>query len=175
MLIKSFTCVICGCEFERDRSKAGQPPQVCGEACHKKRADRRVREWQKNNRERTLQLRRETNARYYAKNREAQIARSVQYGRDHPEWKAARDAARRALRLGSPNAERFSLDEIYERDGRRCHLCSKSVKRSEATMDHLIPLSLGGPHTRANVALAHRSCNSSKGNRVANEQLRLVG
>jgi 5-methylcytosine-specific restriction endonuclease McrA len=40
-------------------------------------------------------------------------------------------------------------------------------------MDHLIPLSQNGPHTRANVALAHRSCNSRKGVCAIGEQLAL--
>ena len=175
MLIKSFTCIICERSFEADRSRGSQPPQVCGDECHKKRAVRKTVEWQKANPERLLELRRETNARYYAKNRQREIDRSVQFARDNRDWKRAKDSAYRALRLGSPTAERFTLDEIYERDGHRCHLCGKLVKRSDWTMDHIVPASLGGPHTRANVALAHRSCNASKGNRVAGEQLRIIG
>lgn len=42
-------------------------------------------------------------------------------------------------------------------------------------MDHLIPVSLGGPHVLSNVALAHGSCNSRKNNRPMGEQLRLLG
>lgn len=174
MVLRTFVCIICGQSFDRER-KAGRPPQVCGDECHKKRAIVSARQWQKDNPDRDKAIRQKSFAKYYAKNREAMIARSVQYARDNPDWKRAKDAAFRAVRLGSPNAERFTLDEIYERDGRRCHLCGKKVKRSEATMDHIVPASLGGPHTRANVALAHRSCNASKGNRVANEQLRIVG
>jgi 5-methylcytosine-specific restriction endonuclease McrA len=43
------------------------------------------------------------------------------------------------------------------------------------SLDHIVPVSLGGTHTWANVQLAHLRCNVSKGNRPANEQLRLVG
>ena len=40
-----------------------------------------------------------------------------------------------------------------------CHYCNH---RKPLTMDHVIPLSRGGPHTRLNVVPACRSCNSSK-------------
>jgi 5-methylcytosine-specific restriction endonuclease McrA len=49
------------------------------------------------------------------------------------------------------------------------------VKRPDASMDHLVPLSKGGDHSWANVALAHRSCNSKRGAGRLSAQLRLVG
>jgi 5-methylcytosine-specific restriction endonuclease McrA len=77
--------------------------------------------------------------------------------------------------------ERFTLREIAERDGWRCHLCHRSVpdrkyraKPNDPTIDHLIPLSDGGSHTRVNVALAHNRCNSERSDQGA-AQLRLVG
>jgi len=71
---------------------------------------------------------------------------------------------------------------VGERDGWRCHLCGKKVtaiagngvEMGGATVDHILPLTLGGEHVWANVALAHRSCNVSRGNR-GSMQLRLVG
>ncbi len=72
--------------------------------------------------------------------------------------------------------------KLGERDGWRCHLCSKKVapvagtaeRMDGATVDHLIPIASGGTHTWGNVALAHRSCNLSRGTR-GEVQLRLVG
>ena len=43
-----------------------------------------------------------------------------------------------------------------------------------ATVDHLVPLVQGGEHVWENVALAHRRCNLSRGDRGL-AQLRLVG
>lgn len=63
---------------------------------------------------------------------------------------------------------------IGERDGWRCHLCRGRVERSEASLDHLIPLSAGGQHVASNVALAHHRCNSRRSNRGA-AQLLLIG
>jgi 5-methylcytosine-specific restriction endonuclease McrA len=34
-----------------------------------------------------------------------------------------------------------------------------------ASVDHIVPLSLGGPHTLDNAQLAHLRCNAIKGNR----------
>lgn len=73
------------------------------------------------------------------------------------------------------------LGVIAKRDGWRCHLCRRKVNpklraphRRSATLDHLVPVSHGGTHDAANLALAHWSCNSSRG--VGGQvQLALVG
>lgn len=97
-----------------------------------------------------------------------------------PEWKAAhRDALkRRRARKRAVQVEKFSSSEIFERDGYRCHICRQKCRQSACvpdplapTIDHLIPLAHGGPHTRANVATACFHCNSVKGDRGGYEQL----
>lgn len=80
---------------------------------------------------------------------------------------------RHRLRAAGPS-ERFTLREIAERDGWICHLCRLKVSKNDASIDHLVPVSKGGAHTRANVALAHRVCNSARG-ATGLAQLRLVG
>lgn len=89
---------------------------------------------------------------------------------------------RRRVKLASVTIESVDPLAIYERDGWRCHLCGKRVDgrlngnaRMGPTLDHVVPLSKGGEHSRANVALAHRQCNILKGNRAAGEQLALIG
>lgn len=89
---------------------------------------------------------------------------------------------RRAGRRGA-RADYFTDVEIFERDGWRCHICRKPVRRvprsrmdpERASLDHLWPLSKGGEHTRENVACAHLGCNIAKGSRVTPTQLALVG
>ena len=103
--------------------------------------------------------------------------------RDHPEeakkMRARKNRARRARMSNASNIEKIDLEEIYIRDKGICNLCHKKVltqtkiSAEQATLDHIIPLSCGGSHTCANVVLAHRRCNSSKGNRVVPQQLRL--
>lgn len=46
----------------------------------------------------------------------------------------------------------------------RCAYCGKKTKLE---MDHVVPISLGGPTTKENILPACRSCNSSKNNKVA--------
>jgi len=96
----------------------------------------------------------------------------------------ARDAKRRAKRRGAERdtkIEPVSPSVVFERDGWRCHICGKKCRTDVnglhpqgATMDHLIPLSKGGPHTYANISTAHRICNIRKGNKSANDQLALI-
>lgn len=169
-----FVCEVCQVEFTKERS-TGRPPKTCSDSCARVWAVRKTVRWQKANPEKVATHRQKNWAKYYAANREAQIARSVEWKRRNPDKKSSYDAKRYALTRGAVGAELFTLDEIFERDGGICHLCNKKVRRRVATMDHIIPVSLGGPHTRANVALAHHSCNSSKGNRPKGEQLRLIG
>lgn len=77
--------------------------------------------------------------------------------------------------------------EIYERDGWRCHICRKKVRKNAVvphplapTIDHVIPLvplpgQEAGTHEPANARTAHFLCNALKGNRGGNEQLLLIG
>jgi 5-methylcytosine-specific restriction endonuclease McrA len=80
--------------------------------------------------------------------------------------------------------EREDVDPlvVFERDKWRCHMCNRKVRKdvpypsaSFATLDHLIPLSAGGPHTYANIATACFPCNTRKGTRAVGEQLALIG
>lgn len=94
-----------------------------------------------------------------------------------------KSAKRRLKRQGRRGVvENVPYLEVYDRDGWRCGLCGKAVRKSlryphpqSATLDHIIPIALGGDHTLANVQLAHWGCNRSKRTAARNEQLRLVG
>ena len=79
---------------------------------------------------------------------------------------------RRALKMQLPADDIRPLD-VYERDEWVCNICTDPVDRDlswpdpmSPSLDHVLPLSLGGHHTLENVALAHLSCNVRKGNRV---------
>jgi len=43
-----------------------------------------------------------------------------------------------------------------------CYYCGKRVPKEELTMDHKIPLALGGSSTRENIVPACRECNAKK-------------
>jgi 5-methylcytosine-specific restriction endonuclease McrA len=85
------------------------------------------------------------------------------------ESKRAGDARRRA-RARAAETEKFTHREIFDRDGWRCGICDKKIRKGlpsrhprSASLDHVVPLSLGGSHTRANVRAAHLDCNITRG------------
>jgi HNH endonuclease len=88
-----------------------------------------------------------------------------------PCLKAAEKRRREALKRSThQTGERFTIRQVGERDGWRCHLCGKRVPDQrwsghplDATVDHLLPLSAGGTDTLANVKLAHFQCNTRRG------------
>ena len=77
--------------------------------------------------------------------------------------------------------EQFSRKDIFERDGWRCGICGKAIRRGlkhphplSASLDHIIPLAVGGSHTKANVQATHLRCNIVKKAKDGG-QLRLAG
>jgi 5-methylcytosine-specific restriction endonuclease McrA len=69
-----------------------------------------------------------------------------------------------------PHADvKFSRHNIYMRDGNRCQYCGKRHSTSELSLDHVTPISRGGPSNWENVVCACLSCNVRKGNRLPEE------
>lgn len=76
-------------------------------------------------------------------------------------------------------------EEILERDGWRCQIpgCKRRPIRKDAkyphsrskSIDHIIPLSLGGDDTAVNKRAAHLGCNLGRGNKAGLEQVALFG
>lgn len=99
-------------------------------------------------------------------------------GRAHARRRDARKRAGRPL----DREERVTPLRVYERDGWRCYLCRRRVKRDAVvphrlapTIDHVIPLSKGGRDDMANARTAHFRCNYEKSDRGGGEQLALIG
>lgn len=88
---------------------------------------------------------------------------------------------RTARRLGVAHEAIIPM-QIFERDGWMCKLCGKPVMEElehpnprSASLDHIIPMLMGGTHTKDNVQCAHLGCNMSKGCRSSAQQLRAIG
>ncbi len=76
--------------------------------------------------------------------------------------------------------DKISLDVLFRRDSGVCHICGKQCDWKDYTqtdtafiagnlypsVDHVVPVSLGGTDSWDNVMLAHRICNSVRSNRV---------
>jgi 5-methylcytosine-specific restriction endonuclease McrA len=59
--------------------------------------------------------------------------------------------------------EPVNREVVAERDRWRCGICGKKVTRRTWSLDHIVPLVDGGEHSYRNVTLAHRTCNSARG------------
>ena len=59
---------------------------------------------------------------------------------------------------------RFSKQNVYLRDGFKCQYCGIDVTRKTASLDHVLPVSLGGKTTFENTVTSCVACNSTKGN-----------
>jgi hypothetical protein len=107
-------------------------------------------------------------------NNPKKVAASLQkYARNNKAKIAAKIAKRQARIRNAPIRETVSLDVLWKRDKGTCQLCFTKIRRkTERSMDHIIPVSEGGEHSYRNTVLAHRSCNSRKGNRhnIAQQQ-----
>jgi 5-methylcytosine-specific restriction endonuclease McrA len=53
--------------------------------------------------------------------------------------------------------------EVAERDGAVCALCSRPLDVERATLDHIVPRSMGGPDHPDNLQLTHYHCNVKRG------------
>lgn len=95
----------------------------------------------------------------------------------------ARDVIKRA-KVWGVETELVIAREVFERDDWICHLCREVIPEALRTtrvlgskyeplapvIDHVIPLSKGGPHTMNNCRAAHWSCNARKFNIVPGRQ-----
>jgi 5-methylcytosine-specific restriction endonuclease McrA len=190
-------------EFHRNSaSKDGRQCycKVCKRASEKATRDRyRERRnasslaWKKRNRERLENY----NCAYYSATRDRRLevarkwreenpAKVAEYRERHPEYVHgwylrnrelvyAYKKRRDALLRGASSGEIITHAFVAARDNWRCHICGGRVTRKNWSLDHLIPVSQGGPHSLANVSLAHRRCNSKRGVSALPAQLRLIG
>jgi len=133
---------------------------------------------------------------YHQEHREERAAYNKQYKQNHKEEIAARlriyfktDRGKavgrkgkhkyRALKLKAAY-EDFSSIEVFERDGYRCQLCNRKTRpdfnqyhKLHPELDHIVPLSKGGEHSRRNTQCLCHLCNLQKHNTGVYDQLRI--
>jgi 5-methylcytosine-specific restriction endonuclease McrA len=108
---------------------------------------------------------REKRREWYRQNIEnSRASTRKRYRANHDRARAKRDV-RRARKRAVPH-ETISRHKVFDRDKGICHICKKPVALQKMHLDHLIPLSRGGPHTYANVRVAHAVCNLRKSNKL---------
>lgn len=87
---------------------------------------------------------------------------------------------KRARRRGAATGDRVVRSEIGDRDGWLC-FCGGAVDRTlvwpdpgSASIDHVVPLSMGGAHDPGNVRISHLGCNVRRG-AARGEELEVCG
>lgn len=93
-----------------------------------------------------------------------------------------RDSHVRRARKAKATIEHFGPTYILKRDNYICQACGVKTKPKEKpnhplypNVDHIVPLSVGGEHSKKNCRCVCTSCNSKKCNRTLNDQLLLFG
>ena len=104
-----------------------------------------------------------------------------QYGEERPKGTGRIDqdpeevlkasGRRRAARMKVARKAPVDREAVFERDGWLCGICGESVRREDATLDHIVPIARGGTHEPSNVRLAHGLCNSRRGARLDDSPL----
>lgn len=92
------------------------------------------------------------------------------------EWRRRHRVRMGAIRRGCILTEEIRCD-IFNRDGWKCNICRRSVRRDardprhKATIDHIVPVARGGAHVYSNLQTLCKSCNSRKRDKLVDCQL----
>ncbi len=99
----------------------------------------------------------------------------------NPETRQRNSAERRARKRGARVGAPFTRQYIGERDSWQCALCGAPIDPAlkwpdpmSQSLEHIVPLALGGEHSKENCTIAHLSCNSRGGTRHAQARARML-
>lgn len=87
------------------------------------------------------------------------VKSTARYRRNHPDRRLEVKRNRRAAKLSTGVVTKEDWDRVLEAADHKCVACASTRK---LTMDHIVPLVKGGPHTVANIQPLCHSCNSKK-------------
>ena len=167
-------CIVCGSPVEPPRRT------LCSDECKRKNNAKKAMEFQRAYKAehgiwpaRVHEKRRAERYKAKAKARAAARNKAIPMRKRYPAAFAARDARRR-MKIAQATVEVFDPMEVFDRDRWVCQLCNEPVDRDAEypdpgyrSLDHVVPISKGGEHSRRNTQLAHLGCNVAKSNRMA--------
>jgi len=125
-----------------------------------------IKEWRKNNREKSRAQHARWDKKFRLERREEYNARARR--KRNPE-KVYEMCKRRSKWLLSGTATRLELIEIWEKQKGLCVYCGKSAGTPRFTphdprgFDHVLSRAAGGKHEASNMVVCCRPCNSKKG------------
>lgn len=111
-------------------------------------------------------------AQWYESDAERLRAASRKWATSNPELRNEAEHRRRARKLSLPY-DSIDRVQVWEASGGICALCGEQIDAAlrhpdpmSRSLDHIIPLSAGGHHIRANVQITHLRCNLRKGVKI---------
>ena len=162
------------CKNEKD----GKHPSYC-KSCKNKRNKEyhqnnkeKIKEYYQNNKEKILEQRKE----YRENNKEYYKEYKKEYRKNNPHKARETDRKRRALKQKNIHKP-YTEDQVLKLYGTNCHICQEEINLSASRstgaagwgralhIDHVIPLSKGGPDSLDNVKPSHGLCNLQKNNK----------
>lgn len=103
------------------------------------------------------------------RDRENELQRKRSHKRVITEARREQKRRRKALCRGASTVEVFTKQQVWDEEFGICGICGTTADMNDWHLDHIIPLSRGGQHTRNNVQVSHPKCNLSKGNKLPSE------
>ena len=164
-------CCICGRLHIRRRKNRPGELAVCRDAtCVRAKDATNTRDWFRRYRAKTGKS---YSTERYSEQRAARRAAAPSWRETNPAAAKAADMVRKE-RIDAARVQSLNPRTVFFRDGWVCQLCEGLVDESvlwpdpmSKSLDHVVPISLGGEHSMANTQLAHLRCNILKSNRAA--------
>lgn len=164
-------CVDCSTSLG---AQSGRGKLRCPE-CQRRRKNERAKEVYKSSPQGREAIKAHSR-RYYRANRARLEVAAKAWQKANPEKVARIQRAakvRRRARIKQTPVVPYLRADIFERDGWMCQLCHEAIDRTavspdwlSASIDHIVPIALGGGDTPENVQASHRICNIRKGARL---------
>jgi 5-methylcytosine-specific restriction endonuclease McrA len=166
------TCRRCKQRFPRDQFFVCTKNNKICLACHNSKQIFTPEE----KRQKRLTVRRKAQRTYRLKHAETEKQSQKEWRDNNPDKMREYRHRRKTMKHNPQFVERVYIKILRERDKELCGICLRSVSTKQESIDHVVPLSEGGEHSYRNCVLAHKTCNSRKGNRHnIPQQQRLFG
>jgi len=147
---------------------------------HKEEITERKKKYSENHRDEVAAY----NKGYKEAHREELVAHRKEYYQTEKGKAASRKGnhKRRATKAGVV-CQIFNTSAVFERDGYICQNCGRKTRPDfknpnhplYPNLDHIVPLSKGGAHTKINTQCLCHQCNMFKNNTGVGDQLRMFG
>lgn len=141
---------------------------------YRKRTNDHRREYNRQYRAEHPEWVREVCKRFYRNHREKRLAegriRACEWKRANPDKVRNHNHMRRAMKLGNGGEGFTKADKELQLRSQKglCWWCGEEMG-ADITIDHIVAINRGGPHSPRNIVLAHKKCNCSKKDRLPHE------